>query len=285
MSALIGVYQYMNHIGLYYAREGILRISGPDTDANIYAMSLTLFFVIVLNVFLGLRNWRIKSVLLGIIILLLCTIVMTFSRAGMIQLSVGLWLSVGIRLLQKYKIAGVVVFLLIIMFMIPFIPHKYFERMGTVLNFRDQAIAARFEGWRLGLSMIADHPFKGVGFGVFRYEFLERSLTGIDTHFKRALDAHNLFIHTAAETGIVGLMFLLLLIGEAFRNLYQAIKNFRQQEDVLFSSIANGLRIGLLVYLVGGIFISYLELLIFWIIIPFSVALRHLSEQREVFSK
>ncbi|MFH2138084.1 MAG: O-antigen ligase family protein [Candidatus Omnitrophota bacterium] len=281
ISALIGIYQYINHIGLYYAQEGILRISGPDEDANIFATNLTLSVPIVINVFMGTKRKVIRSVLFSVLTVLVLTIILTFSRAGMIQLVAGLWLTIGIRMIKKYKALGVIVFLVLFMFMLPFVPSKYFDRMGTILNFQDQAIAARLEGWRLGTTMIADHPIRGIGFAIFRFEFLKRSVTGIDTHFKRALDAHNVFIHTGAEVGLIGLGFLLLLIRQSFINLKYARDKLKRQGDILLSNIADGLRIGLLIYLIGGIFISYLELLIFWIIIPTSVVLKHLSDKLE----
>ncbi len=277
VSASSGIYQYIHHIGVYYAPEGILRICGPDEDPNVFATNLTLSLPLVFALFYGSTHKRVKALLLGVAALLIVTVILTFSRAGMIQLCVVLWLSVGLRLMKKYKAVGIIFILILLAIGAYLVPVKYFERMETMVNFSDPAIGKRLDGWKVGMDMIHDNPFKGVGFGLFRYEFLERSVTGTDSRFKLALAAHNLFIQTTAEMGVFGLAFLMLIIYCVFSDLKKAGRQFLARGDIVFGEITKALWISFFVFLLGGMFISYLQLLIFWIMIPLAVVLKYFS--------
>jgi hypothetical protein len=78
----------------------------------------------------------------------------------------------------------------------------------------------RYRYWRVALDVFAEHPFAGRGTGSFRVEWLKRR--DVD---ESVVDAHSLVVETAAELGIVGLLFLALLIGGvagAARGAYRA---------------------------------------------------------------
>ncbi len=62
--------------------------------------------------------------------------------------------------------------------------------------------------WNVALRSFADHPLGGVGSGGFRVEWLR------ERPFKEpAEDAHSIYLETASELGIVGLLALALLFG------------------------------------------------------------------------
>jgi hypothetical protein len=61
----------------------------------------------------------------------------------------------------------------------------------------------RYAYWRVALSSFADHPLAGVGSGGFRVEW-RRERDVLDP----ARDAHSLYLETAAELGLVGLLLL-----------------------------------------------------------------------------
>ena len=66
----------------------------------------------------------------------------------------------------------------------------------------------RYEYWGVALDTFAAHPLVGVGTAGFREEWLaHRPLPEI------ARDAHSLYIETAAELGLVGLLLLAAFIG------------------------------------------------------------------------
>jgi O-antigen ligase len=77
----------------------------------------------------------------------------------------------------------------------------------------------RYQYWRVAAGSFARHPLIGLGSGGFRVDWL-RHRTVADP----ALNAHSLYIETAAELGIVGLVLLLgFLIGVA-RSAREALR-------------------------------------------------------------
>jgi O-antigen ligase len=279
ISALVGIYQYTHHIGVYYAPEGILRISGFAEDANVYAMDLVISIPIAIAFIYACKKASVKAVLAGVILIIVAATILSFSRAGLMQLATVMFLSVGIRLIKKNKFLGIMAMVIAIAVMIPLVPQKYWERASTITQFSDPAIGKRLAGWKVGTDLFMENPLIGVGFGMFRYEYFMKSITSSDVRFKMGLDAHNLYIHTAAETGIFGLLFLILLIIFTFKYLSAAKKNFMTKGDLYLAEISSAIQISLLVYLLGGMFISYLQLLIFWIIIPLAVVLNRFSRK------
>jgi len=279
ISALVGIYQYIHGIGVYYAEEGIVRISGLAEDANVYAMDLAISLPMAIALFFCYEKPIVKIITAGIVSILIVTIILTYSRAGLIQLLSVLFFSVGIRIFQKRKLLGTLAFIAAMVIFLPLVPEKYIERAKTITQFSDPAIGKRLAGWKVGLGLISEHPFSGVGFGMFRYTFLLRAVTTEDTPYKQALDAHNLYIHTGAEMGIGGLLLLLVLLFLTLRDLRMVKKIFKEKNDFLLAEISSAVQISLLVYLLGGMFISYLQLLIFWIMLPIAVALKQLATE------
>jgi hypothetical protein len=83
-----------------------------------------------------------------------------------------------------------------------------------------EAGSNRHDYWAVAARAFADHPLIGVGSGGFRVEWLrERSIDEF------VVDAHSLYLETAAELGLVGLAALALLIAglaTAVRRLYRS---------------------------------------------------------------
>ena len=66
----------------------------------------------------------------------------------------------------------------------------------------------RYEYWRVAVSEFGDSPLRGGGSGSFRTDWLrERPID------ETVRDAHSLYIETAAELGLVGLVALLVFVG------------------------------------------------------------------------
>ena len=61
----------------------------------------------------------------------------------------------------------------------------------------------RYEYWRVAGAVFADHPLRGIGSGSFQVEWLQRREIA-----EGVRDAHSLYLETAAELGLVGLLAL-----------------------------------------------------------------------------
>jgi hypothetical protein len=75
----------------------------------------------------------------------------------------------------------------------------------------------RYSYWRVALAAFTAHPLRGVGSGGFRVAW-RRERTVLDP----ARDAHSLYLETAAELGLVGLLLLGVAIAAVVRSAVQA---------------------------------------------------------------
>jgi O-antigen ligase len=66
----------------------------------------------------------------------------------------------------------------------------------------------RYRYWEEAGSTFAEHPLIGIGSGGFAVEWLK-----IEQRFDASGDAHSLYLETAAELGVVGVVFLLMFVG------------------------------------------------------------------------
>jgi len=99
------------------------------------------------------------------------------------------------------------------------------ERFGELLTAKPSGTTVyRLELWKRALLAFSDHPIFGVGPGGFyRLNSLYESLHLTPNFpYLRGLGAHNPFLHFLAETGIVGGVGLLALIGNHFRTARQS---------------------------------------------------------------
>ncbi|MBD3219123.1 MAG: hypothetical protein GF310_12680, partial [candidate division Zixibacteria bacterium] len=86
---------------------------------------------------------------------------------------------------------------------IALMPPQYQERYASIFaKERDASSQERIEVWKKGLRMFLDHPFIGVGTGAFGTANAEAYSEGRKSYLK----AHNLYIQTGAELGMVGLV-------------------------------------------------------------------------------
>lgn len=82
--------------------------------------------------------------------------------------------------------------------------------MLSTLESRSQSVLWRVEIWKKALNMILDKPFFGHGINSFMrvFQFYDESAKVNPTY------AHNCFIQLAAETGLLGLLSFLIILGQ-----------------------------------------------------------------------
>ena len=82
----------------------------------------------------------------------------------------------------------------------------------------------RYDYWMVALESFAEHPLAGNGSGSFRVDWLrEREIP------ERVADAHSLYVETASELGLIGLVALALLVGGTAAAAWTAVRELRPQ--------------------------------------------------------
>lgn len=134
--------------------------------------------------------------------------------------------------------------------------------------------AGRVDLWNVGISIFKQQPFLGVGAGNFPVAFTAdaiNSATGvviITSGLFAGLGAHNIYLGTAVELGVVGFVVFLLLVWSIVREVSST------PESIMVRSVVIG-------YLVQGFFLDILNRKYLWFAIAVALGLRYVYLRRE----
>lgn len=112
---------------------------------------------------------------------------------------------------------------------------RLFDSRQVIVTAENFASVERMAHWQTGIAMFQAEPLLGVGVGNYNARFREFQ---IHPGFPNSAGhAHNYYIHTAAETGTLGLAAYLWLIGTA---LAVALRAARTTQDALSRAVGLG---------------------------------------------
>ena len=94
-----------------------------------------------------------------------------------------------------------------------------FKRAKSIADMEELSVKSRIGIWQATAKSILKHPLLGVGIGNYPLVLGEDIANG-----KKGASAHNLYLDVAAETGLLGLVALLLIFVEILRRCWKLIK-------------------------------------------------------------
>lgn len=231
--------------------QGIIRAHGlAGTDPNSLSVTLGLSLPFHFMLFRLEKNRILKGLSLFIALITIYTMILTGSRSGFLGLATAVilcWWYLPKRGLRLFVLlaAGFTV--------ISLMPQQYQERYASIFSKqRDASSEERLKVWKKGLHMFFDHPFTGVGTGAFGTANAE----GYSGARKSYLKAHNLYIQTAAELGIVGLIAFFTYLGFLFSYLRKYRKYIvdRFKKKTWTWGVLMAMQISTIILLVTGMF-------------------------------
>src|SRR2546425_1003467 len=197
-------------IVMYYL--GITRVAqGFMHNRNALAMHIIVAIICAYVLYQAARSPVGKAICLATFPVFFLGVALTLSRTGLVMLTLALLL-VWTRMARErgfFVIGSTLAALCLVSFLLP---ETFWTRAESILpTIRDQAdtFGLRIKIWKVGAEMVRDHPITGVGAGNFLGEF------GRYAHGRflwRHLSPHNAFVGMAAETGLVGLGLLILVL-------------------------------------------------------------------------
>jgi O-antigen ligase len=148
------------------------------------------------------------------------------------------------------------------------LPASVTGRVETIVNYEQDynftAQEGRVEIWKRGLRMIKANPLTGVGIGNFTTaDGLMRTVPG------RWMNAHNSPLQVAAEIGLLGLIFYLVLLVRMFR-ASSALRKAPPDKDMAL--MGDALVLTFIGYAVTGFFLHAGFATIFYILIVLTIA-------------
>src|SRR6266850_524606 len=186
-------------------------------------------------------------------VLLVLELFLTSSRGGFL----GLLVAGVVFLYRRRGLAGAVGVMVIMLLGLIIVPTDLGSRLWTVFETETAAPAgleasnkAHTALFFAALRMIADNPIFGVGPLNFK------SLSTLYTGLEQGNIAHNSFLEVAAEFGIPVFVVFVMLIFATFRILNRAERLGASPDGRQLAGWAEGLRSGLIGFLVAGFFIS-----------------------------
>lgn len=207
--ALIGWMQYFLYPdlrNLFYLGwdPHFKRIFSTYFDPNYFGLVMVFTLIIVITWGESLRNTLLK-------LFIFTTLMFTYSRSSYLALLSAIFYYAWVQ--KKVWIIGTT--LLVLGVSIVFLPRPSGE--GVKLE-RIFSIEQRIENWKEGAKILSDYPLLGVGFNTVRYVRRQYGFgREVWSTSHSGAGFENSFLFVAATTGIVGLIFYLLLLKQLFR--------------------------------------------------------------------
>lgn len=260
------------------------RLSGPLDDPNFYGQILVAILPLVIYRLLDERQLWLK-VGAGVSALLLALAILnTYSRGAFLAMIVVLAL---IALERRVKPSVLILIVLATLLLRQFLPAGFSERLETLSIFTNEeanvqsevSFRGRSSEMLAGLEMFTDHPILGVGAGNYPVHYQSyASRLGLE-HRTEDRQAHSLYIETATETGLLGL----LAFGGLFVSLIVGLARARQKLKILpdaahWSTWITSLQLALVAYLTSSFFLHGDYLRYLWLLVALGVALIHLAD-------
>ncbi len=237
------------------------RIGGPIGDPNFYAQILVVLVPLALERLLHERKLFLKLLAGWALLVILLSIVFTYSRGGFLSLVVVLGL---MFLFYPPKVYHVPLFIVSLLLLFYLLPANYFDRVLTLREFLtldqslradDVSIRGRTSENLVAVEMFKDHPLLGVGwrnYPVLYVDYAER--IGLAPKAEER-SPHSLYLEVAAETGVLGILSFGLLLGASFHTLLSARKEFVKAGLGHYADMATAYAFGLIGYLIAAIFL------------------------------
>jgi O-antigen ligase len=243
-------------------------------EPNYFAANLALIIPVAVSLALTQRRPGHRALWLGGAGVLALSLVLTGSRGGFL----GLLIAAAVFVYRRRGMAAALG--LVTVLIVAALPTTLGERaLSTLFEDRqadvgleasNQAHMALFWG---ALRMIADSPLTGVG--PYNFKELSSAYSGLD---QRAI-AHNSYLELAAELGIPVLVIFLSMVAATFRGLRRAVGAAGVMPDV--AAWAEGMRSGLIGFLVAAAFISAQYEKWLWLVVFLTIVVERLALQRQ----
>jgi len=150
----------------------------------------------------------------------------------------------------------------------------------------DASNLERINRWSCAIRMFADKPVFGFGPGTYMFKYasyqLNKDRTIISTNAGDGGNAHSEYLGPLSESGVMGLLTFLLLIGVV---IYTAVNTYTRVQDPRLKQIVLAALLGLITYYIHGLLNNFLDTdklsVPFWGFTAMIVAVDILSRRQE----
>lgn len=256
---------------------GKYRSAGP-VSANYFGQMLAVGVALAAYIALSARRVQERVAACAAAFVCVVALVYTLSRGAMMGLLVALAVGLVLRRVGPRVIAVAAV--LVIAGALA-LPADVRDRLGSLASLAsanvddDSSLRGRLGENLAALEMWRDRPITGVGPGSFERNYLRYStVIGIDARPEER-SAHNLYLESLAETGLLGTVPFLAVIAIALRRPWCARRRLPWEQALL----AEGAFVAVVAFLVTAITLHATFTRTMWLVIGFAFVSGRLVEQ------
>lgn len=265
------------------AVNDVSRLSGVGFDPNELAALAVAGMVLTVPFAL---EWRrspgVRVLAVGAATLCLASVLLSFSRGGLVALAVMLVAAVIAG--GRWRVATVAILIVVVIG-----GAGYFAGIATPEQ-RARVTEAnggtgRSDIWAVGWRMFAAHPVRGVGSGNFpissvHYLLRPGSIQRSDFIVDKPKVAHNIYLQEAAELGIPGFAMFMTIVGFALACAVRAARCFRDGGDRQMELFSRAVFLALVGLMAAFFFLSEQFSKQLWLLMAFAPALLAVSEMQ-----
>lgn len=240
----------------------------------------------------------------GLILLLACALVLSYSRAAWVSAFVagGILIIILLRIKARYVLlAGVLVGIYFFSNRTEIIESMQRNRqessasitghLRSISNIAtDESNLERLNRWNSAIRMYRERPILGWGPGTYMFKYapfqLSKEMTNISTNFGDLGNAHSEYLGPLSESGLPGALAFILI---AIISIVTGFRNYYSLKNKKLKRLSMGIMLGLMTYFVHGFMNNFLDTdkasALFWGFIAALVAMDIKSRRRNEETK
>lgn len=275
--AIVIIYSTYRHLGYgLWNREAAHYVVSPFyRDHTSYGAAIAMYLpFLVMFAFNGFFTKKLKLLSLGMLGLVSLGLILSYSRAAWLSLVValGVWIIIKLRIKFKHlllTLVSIIVFILLFQGQLLMKLEQNSEQssanimthISSMSNITtDASNLERINRWSCAIRMFADKPVFGYGPGTYMFNYapyqLNKNRTIISTNSADGGNAHSEYLGALSESGILGLLSYLIIIGVV---MYTAIQTYTRQKDPRLKSFVLAAIASLVTYYIHGGLNNFLD--------------------------
>lgn len=257
------------------------RFGGGLGDPNVLAAGLVPAIALAVGLYPGASPRSRAALVVGIVILTI-GLAASGSRGGLFAALVAVLAALALSRGRRIQLGALVVTGVVLAgaFLATSSPSTW-ERVRTF----DSGGTGRIDLWTVAWRMSEDHPITGVGVNNFRsessqYVFQPGSIEDVGLIVERPRVVHNVYLQQLAETGVVGLALLVVVIAAALAGVWRAAALLDAAGDRSGAALARAILIAQLGALTASVFLSNAYDRRIWILFALGSAMLGIAARR-----
>jgi O-antigen ligase len=267
-----------NDLGIKVGGD-IARLAGPIGEKNRYAQIMLMLVPLALFQAWSERHRLLRLAAYGAAVLISGAVILTFSRGAAVGFALVIVLMTLLRYIKLYQLAAVGLVIAGLLIAVP----QYADRLSTLYAVvgavtesesaiaADNSVLSRATENLAALNVFSDHPVIGVGPGQFSSYYREYADDIAISVRAEDRQAHNLYLSTAAETGILGLVCFLAILFITLWQLALARRRWLGRRPDL-TNMVTGFGLAVVTYMITGIFLHLSFIRYFWLVLALAGA-------------